>query len=61
MNYTLNDLIGFIARHDEHEDYYREQLEALIREREAEAWSDGYLAGGATLPATNLYRKAVQS
>ncbi len=74
MNYTLDALIGFIARHDEHEGYYWEQLEALIQEREARAWDEGWSARasrgyahlkvGECVPPPahiNPYRKAVQS
>jgi len=38
MNYSLNELIDFIARHDEHEGYYREQLNYLLRNRDVAAW-----------------------
>lgn len=77
MDYTLEDLVAFIARDDEHRDYYQEQLENLIREREAKAWDEGHDAGWNSrdedaargwVPsgvhesdAVNPYRKAVQS
>jgi len=32
MDYTEEDLLAFIDRHDEHEDYYREQLALLLSE-----------------------------
>ena len=34
MEYTLDDLLGFIERHDEHEGYYREQLIRKVKAEE---------------------------
>ena len=31
MEYTIDDLFGFIERHDEHEGYYRDQLTRKIK------------------------------
>ena len=31
MEYTIDDLLGFIERHDEHEGYYRDQLTRKIK------------------------------
>lgn len=35
MNYTEEDLLGFIERHDEHEDFYRQKLAELRAEPDA--------------------------
>ena len=44
MEYTIDDLLGFIERHDEHEGYYRDQLTRKIKgealEQAADDWYD---------------------
>ena len=34
MEYTIDDLLSFIERHDEHEGYYREQLIRKVKAEE---------------------------
>ena len=51
MEYTIDDLLSFIERHDEHEGYYREQL---IRKVKAEALEEAAtsLEGGLGVEGT---------
>lgn len=47
MEYTIDDLLSFIERHDEHEGYYREQL---IRKVKAEALEEAAEEFASRLP-----------
>ena len=51
MEYTIDDLLSFIERHDEHEGYYRKQL---IRKVKAEALEEAAtsLEGGLGVEGT---------
>lgn len=45
MNYTLDDLIELVSRHDENEDFYRAKLQELLNEERAKAWDEGMAEG----------------